>query len=129
MMTNLAVGLLISASLFASAAFAQGAPAPAPAPTPSTAPGKVVEGVTVTGRRLPGKSCSSRDQACIATVVAELKAHYPKLLQQWCDHVEERAMMNNMEFMEINLDRPHPNVQPYMPPAVTKVACAVDRKH
>jgi hypothetical protein len=119
-------GLLIATSLVVSAAHVQSATDPGSAAT--AVPGRVVEGVTVTGRRLPAKSCSSRDDACIATVAAELKAKYPKQLQQWCDHVEERAMMNNMEFMEINLDRPHPNVQPYMPPAVTKVACAPDRK-
>ena len=129
-----AAAVLASALLLAGPGRAQPAapdPAAAPAVTaaPAPAPGKVVEGVTVTGRRLPPKTCSSRDDGCVATVVAELKARYPQELQKWCMHVEERAAMNSIEFMEINLDRPHPNVMPYLPPAVTKVACAPDKKH
>ncbi len=120
-----AFGLLISAALIAGGASAQSTPAPGPA---AAAPGKVVEGVTVTGRRLSPKGCSSRDDTCVATVVADLKARYPRELRKWCDHVEERAAMNSMQFIEINLDRPHPNVGPYMPPAVSRIACAPDRK-
>jgi hypothetical protein len=137
-MTRPALALLISASLLATAAFAQPAPDAAPAaaqlPPPADAQppqphGKVVDSVTVTGRPGPTKECSPRDKACVAMVVAELKALYPKELQKWCDHVEERAMMNTMMFMEIDPDRPHPNVGPYMPPAVTKTACARDKTH
>jgi hypothetical protein len=120
-----AFGLLFSAALIAGGASAQSTSAPGPA---AAAPGKVVEGVTVTGRRLPSKGCSSRDEACIATVVAELKARYPQELRKRCDQVEERTAMNSLQFMDINLDRPHPNVGPYLPPAVTKTACAADRK-
>jgi len=41
---------------------------------------------------------------------------------------EEKSVAGVL-FMEINLDRPHPNVGPYMPPAVAKSACAPDKKH
>ena len=125
-----AFGTLAFAALFAGAAVGQTSTAPAaPDPTaPAAATGKVVEGVTVTGRRLPTKSCSSRDDACIAAVVAELKAHYPRELKTWCSQVQLRAAQNTMEFMEINLDRPHPNVGPYTPPPVAKTACAADKK-
>jgi len=127
-MLKSAFGSLIAAALLAGAAVAQTSPAPEPAPTPqAAAPGKVVEGVTVTGRRMPTKSCSSRDDACIASVVAELKSRYPKELKTWCSQVQQRAAQNTMEFMEINLDRPHPNVGPYLPPPVTKIACAADK--
>jgi hypothetical protein len=120
--------LLLSLALatVTGAARAQASPAAPAAQAPSAKP-KELEGVTVTGRRPPTKSCSSRDDACIAAVVAELKARYPQELQKWCAHVEERAAMNTIMFMEINLDRPHPNVAPYMPPAVSKVACAREK--
>ena len=125
-MPKFALAILLAASLAASGAFAQSVANPTPA-TPALAQGKALEGITVTGRRAPAKSCSSRDDACIATVVAELRARYPQELQKWCAHVEERAAMNSLMFMEINLDRPHPNVAPYLPPAVAKVACAREK--
>ena len=139
-MSKTTFGILISATLFAGAAFAQpAAPTPSPATTAAAAPepvtaassgkAKQVEGVTVMGKRPELKSCSSRDDDCVAMVVAQLKQRYPKELQKWCEHVEERAAMNTIMFMEINLDRPHPNVGPYMPPAVAKSACAPDKKH
>lgn len=137
-MSKATFGLLISTTLIAGAAFAQSV-APTPGvPTPPAAAeratgataGKArqVEGVTVLGKRAEPKACSSRDDNCIAMVVAELKQRYPKELQKWCEHVKERAAMNSIMFMEIDLDRPHPNVGPYMPPAVTKSACAPDKQ-
>lgn len=139
-MSKATFGILISAALFAGAAFAQpAAPTPSPATTALAAAGpataapsgkaKQVEGVTVIGKRPELKSCPARDDNCVAMVVAELKQRYPKELQKWCEHVEERAAMNTIMFMEIDPDRPHPNVGPYMPPAVTKSACAPDKKH
>jgi hypothetical protein len=140
-MSKATFGILISAALFAGAAFAQSAaPTPSAPATPASAAavpataapaGKArqVEGVTVMGKRPELKACSSRDDKCVAMVVAELKQRYPKELQKWCEHVEERAAMNTIMFMEIDPDRPHPNVGPYMPPAVTKSACAPDKKH
>jgi len=127
-MTKALFALAVAATLAAGDARGQIAPTPEPAQKSAPAQGKTVEGVTVLGRRPQLKACSSRDDACIAAVVAELKAHYPKELQAWCSQVRMRAAQNTMDFMEINLDRPHPNVQPYTPPPVTKTACAAGKK-
>lgn len=113
----------------ASAAAAQTAP-PAPAP-PAAKAGSTVSGVTVEGRKSPPKACSSRDKACIAAVVAELKARFPKELQKWCDTVEYRAAVTNMNIDEINgaLNSPGTlsEAGQFAPPAVAKVACARDK--
>ncbi|MBS0361147.1 MAG: hypothetical protein JSR98_07190 [Proteobacteria bacterium] len=90
-----------------------------------------VSGVTVEGRKTPAKACGARDSTCIAAVVAELKARYPKQLQQWCDHVQERAAMTDLMF-DRSADgspdgHPHENPVPYLPPPVTKVACVADK--
>lgn len=133
-MLKAAFGILISATLLAGSAFAQSAAPTQNAPTtpaaaePAGGKARQVEGVTVMGKRPELKACSPRDDNCVAMVVAELKQRYPKELQKWCEHVEERAAMNTIMFMEIDPDRPHPNVGPYMPPAVTKSACAPDKK-
>jgi hypothetical protein len=140
MATKTALAALGSALLLAGAVRGQPAatpsasePSPAvPAATAEAKPpagGNTVSSITVEGKaNKPMTACSPRDKDCVAAIVAELKARYPQQLQKWCNHVEERAAMNSMMFMEINLDRPHPNVAPYLPPAVTKVACATDKK-
>jgi hypothetical protein len=132
------LGLAAAGLLLASAAYGQSTPAPAPGTTtaapgnPSAASpttGKVVEGVTVVGKRLPTRSCGSRDKDCIDTVVAELKARYPHELKMWCAQVKERAAMNTLMFMEVDMDRPlTANTSTYEPPPVTKIACAPDKK-
>jgi hypothetical protein len=101
---------------------------PAAPPAKPAEPGSTVSGITVQGLPLPKKSCSSRDQACVAMVVAELKARYPKELAKWCAHVEERAAMNELMFDVEDPNHPHPRVEPFLPPPVTKIACARDKK-
>jgi hypothetical protein len=117
-MTRATLGLLIPILLLAGAAVAQppqDAPAvetpPAAAAPPATPkpaepadkplagkPGpKVVEGLTVVGKGVKPGPCGERDKACIAMVVAELQARYPKQLKIWCHQEQDRAMWSNME--------------------------------
>ena len=79
-LTASAVALALVA---ASAAQAQTA---APPEAAKPAPGSTVSGVTVEAPKLPTKECSAKDKACIALVVAELRAHYPHELQRFCDY-------------------------------------------
>jgi len=102
--------------------------------SPSRAPGigdNTVSGVTVEGHKTPSKACSSRDRDCIATVVAELKARFPEQLQKWCQLVEYRAAVTNMNIDDLNgaLGSPgtHSEAGNFMPPAVAKVACSADK--
>lgn len=133
-MSNATLGLLISAVLLASPALAQPGADPAPQsptaqadPTPaSKAP--TVDSLIVQGAPLPKTSCSARDSACVAMVVAELKARYPKELQKWCAFVEQRAAMNELMFDVEDPNHPHPRAEPFRAPPITKIACAPDKK-
>jgi hypothetical protein len=125
-----AVSLAVSSALFAGVAFAEPATAPAAtasaaqpstAPTPAKASGvgaKTVEGLTVTGSAFPKTECSSRDQACITMVVAELKRRYPERLKRFCFQRELRDMRNGTPAFGAE----HPGG------ASLKIACAADRK-
>jgi hypothetical protein len=132
MRAGLPFGVMIA--LLAGAAAAQ-TPAPAPAPTaPAAKPsGATVSGVTVEGRKAPTRSCSSRDNDCIATIVAELKAQYPKELQHWCDLVQYQAANTNMTMDQVNgigtsFSPGQTSVYGrFAPPAVAKIACASDK--
>ena len=120
-MTRASLGLLIPMVLLAGAAFAQPAPVPAaetppaavsPAVATPAAPGgkavpKVVEGVTVVGKGAQPKPCDERDKSCIAMVVAELQARYPKQLKLWCHQEQDRAAWSNIEAASIYADPYH----------------------
>jgi hypothetical protein len=125
-MTRASLGLLIPMVLVAGAAFAQPPAAPPPeaplaAAAPVTAetptpPGKavagkpgpkVVEGLTVVGKGAQPKPCGERDKACIAMVVAELQARYPKQLKLWCHQEQDRAAWSNIEAGSIYADPFH----------------------
>ena len=98
---------------------------------PAKAPANTISGVTVEAAK-PQKACSSRDKACVAMVVAELKARFPNELQKWCDTVKYRAAVTNMNIDDLNgaLGSPgtHSEAGQFAPPAVAKVACASDPK-
>ena len=49
------------------------------------------------GKGAQPKPCDERDKTCIAMVVAELQARYPKQLKIWCHQEQDRAMWSNME--------------------------------
>jgi hypothetical protein len=129
-------GLLSAALVLASPALAQTTADTAVAAPAKSAPvaGSTISGVTVEGARpaVP-KSCTSRDKDCIATVVAELKTRYPKELQHWCELVEYRAANTNMTMDQVNgLGTAYSPGQTsvygrFAPPAVAKVACAVEK--
>jgi hypothetical protein len=130
------VGLLISAVLASSAAFAE-PPAPTPAvPTgaiPAKAPAtgaKTVEGVTVTGGILPKTECSPRDARCINLVVAELKRLYPEKLKRLCFQRQMRAMRDTTLFGDADPGgtRPTQTGVTFTPAAPLAVACAPDAK-
>jgi hypothetical protein len=112
---------------------AQAAPAATP-PQPAKPDGHTVSGITVEGSKAPAKSCSSRDKDCVAVIVAELKARYPKELQHWCDLVEYRAANTNMTMDQLNgigtsFSPGQTSVYGrFAPPAVAKLACAPDKK-
>ncbi|THD62976.1 hypothetical protein [Phenylobacterium sp.] len=140
-MNKLAVALLISVSLVAGEALAQGADIPtveavgdapaAPPKTPATKPsGNTVSGVTVAPPKAAPKACSSRDPACVASVVAELKARYPKELQRWCASVAWRTAATNMAIDGLSGSGPGVLSEAglFYAPQVTKVACASDPK-
>src|SRR4051812_49862702 len=96
-----AVGLAISASLFAGVALAEPAVPQAAAPTTTASPGtagKTVEGLTVTGKVFPKTECSPRDAACIRLVVAELKRLYPEQLKRFCFQRQLQAMRETTLF-------------------------------
>ena len=140
-MTKLVAAFLISTSLFAGAALAQGtdiptveavgdaptAPPKAPAANP---PGNTVSGVTVAPPKVPPKACSSRDPACVASVVAELKARYPKELQRWCASVAWRTAATNMAIDGLSGSGPGVLSETglFYAPQATKVTCAADSK-
>jgi hypothetical protein len=91
----------------AAAAPAAAAPAPAtPAPSGKSGP-KVVEGLTVMGHGPLSKACGERDKDCIAMVVAELRAKYPKELKTWCHQEEVRAAWSNLEADSLYADPYH----------------------
>jgi hypothetical protein len=130
--------LLVAATLFAGPAFGQPAAAPttptAPAaatPTASAtavAPGTKLEGVTVTGKRPLKGQCGEKDQACTLAVIAELKLRYPEQLKRWCNQVRDGAMWANIEQSAL-FPGNHPGLGgSFQPPAVTKLACATDKK-
>ena len=102
----------------------------APSQPAKATSGGTVSGVTVEGRKAREKACSARDKDCIASVVAELRARFPVQLQNWCVHVQERAAMTDLMFDrsgDASPDgHPHENPLPYLPPPVTKLACASD---
>ena len=124
---KLVLAISLALALLAGAAQAQ----TKSATVPTKPAGDTVSGVVVEGRKTPSKACSAKDDACVLAVVAELKAHYPEQLQRWCDHVQERAAMNDLMFdrgPDASTDgHPHPNVVPYLPPPVDKVACVSDK--
>jgi len=134
------LGLLISAALLTGAPDPTAAPAVAPsvAPPPATAPAatpqgtapKTVEGLTVVAP-VPNKPCSSRDQACIALVVAELKQLYPEQLKRFCFQRTMRAMRSDMLQADLlaglGSDNP-PMGTSFGVNSALKTACARDKK-
>jgi len=132
------VGLLISASLLAAVVEpAAGAATTPPTPPPAAAapaaralPPKTVEGLTVVAP-LPNKPCSSRDQACIALVVAELKQLYPEQLKRFCFQRTMRSMrtqMLNDQLLEgLSSDNPPPSTS-FGVNSALRTACAWDKK-
>jgi hypothetical protein len=130
--------LLIAATLLASPALAQPAVAPASptapvatpptSPAPAAVPGTKLEGVTVTGKRPSKGQCAEKDQACTLAVIAELKLRYPEQLKRWCNQVRDGAMWANIEQTSL-FPGNHPGLGgSFQPPAVTKLACASDKK-
>jgi hypothetical protein len=142
---NPAFGLLISAALFASTAVAESA-APTPAtetppaaavaepgvpPTPRSAPdakGKQLEGLTVTGKPPPTNACSSRDQACIAMVVAELKQLYPEQLKKFCFQRKIQAMRSSALWDQLFASGDGPTPTAFGVNSALTTACAPDKK-
>jgi hypothetical protein len=135
------LGLLISAALFTGGPDPAAAPAVAPsvAPPPAaTAPAatahgiapKTVEGLTVVAP-VPNKPCSSRDQACIALVVAELKQLYPEQLKRFCFQRTMRAMRSDILQADLlaglGSDNP-PMGTSFGVNSALKTACARDKK-
>jgi hypothetical protein len=127
-------GLLILATLFATAAFADPGVGPVPpsaaAPAPEKAPPaepKTVEGLTVTRRALPTTECSPRDKQCIQLVVAELKRLYPEQLKRFCFQRQMRDIRSNI------LNETDPGQTPFTSifssPAPLKLACSSDKAH
>jgi hypothetical protein len=145
-MMNPTFGLLISATLIASAAVAQPATprsatetppaaavagpdaAPASPPNPSQAKGKQVEGLTVTGKRPETKTCSSRDRACIAEVVAELKQLYPEELKTFCFQRQTRAVRTAMVADQLGVGGGPPVSTSLGVNSALATACAPDKK-
>ena len=132
MKSRLAVAAAVLTVPFA--AMAQ-SPAP-PAPLPATAPAKpgagahTVEGLTVTPLS-PSKPCGSRDQQCIALVVAELKRRYPEQLKRFCFQRDMRAIRTQITNEDLLADLG--DTGPSIPTAfgvnsALKTACAPDRK-
>jgi hypothetical protein len=142
-MTRLAA-LLISASLFAGAAFAQPAAVPTAggvgdspaAVTPALpqskapAPGHEVSGVVVPAQPKSLSSCHERDNACITAVVAELKQRYPEQLRRWCNNQKDMANRANLQAGDVIMGTQFhgPQERNFDPPEVTKIACADDKK-
>jgi hypothetical protein len=126
------VGLLISAALGSSAAFAEppastdASPTVAKTPAPASAP--TVSGIVV--KPLPKKSCSSRDKECVALVVAELKQNYPEQLKAFCFQWQTQAVrsqwVNDQLYESLGSNFPPPTTAFGVNPAVSQ-ACAVDR--
>jgi hypothetical protein len=112
---------LAAVMLAAGAAGAEPAKAPA---SPSTQ----VPGVTVTGKRPVLKPCSPRDQACIATVIAELKAHYPDQLAVWCATQNTVVMKKNLNPEMFTSDNLPALSGQFDVPAATQQACASGAK-
>jgi hypothetical protein len=121
--------MVLAGSPAADAAPPEVSAAPA-ASSPSGAGGKTVEGVTVVGKPLPTKECSSRDKDCILTVVAELKKLYPEQLKRFCFQRQMRAMRNNALFGDSDLagSEPPEAGSPYSTAAPLAIACKSDKK-
>ena len=121
----------LTVALFA-ASLAKADPSTDARTPPTKSEANTVTSLTVEGRKVPSRSCGARDDACVAAVVAELKARYPTQLQKWCDHVQERAAMTDLMFARAadssSDGHPHENPVPYLPPSVTKAACHTDKK-
>jgi hypothetical protein len=125
-------GLLVAAVLSAMPAFAQPSPAPpdvpaaAPAASPPEPRAPTVESLTVRGRRLPTKTCSSRDKDCIARVVAELQQQYPRELKKFCLQWQIRAVRTQWLNAQLNagLGNDEPSPVGFGVNSAVKQACA-----
>lgn len=107
---------------------AQATAAPPPLASEAKPSGNTVSGVTVAPPKAP-KACSSRDKDCIAMVVAELKARYPKELQDYCDKVDWRIAATNMNADDLFQKRfGGSNAGLFYKAPVLKIACAKDPK-
>jgi hypothetical protein len=125
----------LAAALTVGIAGAQSSPADgaqAPIAEPG-ADGKTVSGLTVTPR--PRKTCSSRDQECVALVVAELKRLYPEQLKQFCFQEQTKAARTQLTgdqlYDALALAGQHngpPNPTAFPISAALKTACATDKK-
>src|SRR3569833_2111895 len=108
----------LTVALFA-ASLAKADPSTDARTPPTKSEANTVTSLTVEGRKVPSRSCGARDDACVAAVVAELKARYPTQLQKWCDHVQERAAMTDLMFARAadssSDGHPHENPVPYLP--------------
>jgi hypothetical protein len=113
-----AVSIIALLMVLAGAAAAQAPPA-----TPANVPG-----VTVTGKRLVLKPCSERDKACIAAVIAELKARYPDQLASWCSTQDLVVMKKNLNPEMFTSDNLPALSGQFDAPGATKQACASDAK-
>jgi hypothetical protein len=83
----------------AGAARAQTASTPTAAPSRS---GSTVSGVTV--RPQPYRSCGSRDQACVALVVADLKLNYPEQLKAFCFQWQTQSVRTQFVYNQLALE-------------------------
>jgi hypothetical protein len=117
--------LAIAAAIAVSASAAEPLTAPA---APRAGPSPTVSGVTVIPR--PTKTCFSRDKACVALVVAELKRLYPEQLKQFCFGWATQTARTQMTYDQMQPLNP---LEPPLPTAfgvnsAVKTACASDKK-
>ncbi|WP_372785863.1 hypothetical protein [Phenylobacterium sp.] len=114
--------------LAAALAVAGSAAAQTPSPALPPAKAKVLEGVTVTGKRPQTKPCKPRDAGCVAMVVAELKTRYPEKLGVWCMQQTNIAMDRAVHADWYGTSGLPPSTAGTSVAKVVQQACAPDKK-
>ncbi len=125
--------LVLAAIILFSAGVASAQMTPAktePAVAPSAKPGTTVSGVTVMANPKP-QACASRDQQCIALVVAELKQRYPEELKRFCLQRAARAartQVTNDQLLEDLGGKGPPKPTAFDVNSALKTACVLQKQ-